>query len=61
MTHIFQTPNGYFNPVEQANRDELNLLLSFYKPIFIALQETNLGKLHSINYSNYFFYSTPGT
>jgi len=44
----------------QANRDELYLLLSFYKPTVIALQETMLSKHHNINYSNYFFYSTTG-
>jgi len=40
---------------------ETNLIffLSFYKPIVNALQETNLGKHHNINCSNYFFYSTP--
>jgi len=45
----------------QADRDELNLLLSFYKLTVIALQETNHSKHHNINYSNYFFYSTPST
>jgi len=44
----------------QANRDELNLLLSFHNPTVIALQETKLSKHHNINYSTYFFYSTPG-
>ena len=33
--------------------DKLNLLLSFYKPTVIALQETKLSKHHNINYSNY--------
>jgi len=45
----------------QANREELSLLLSSVKPTIIALQETNIGKSHNINFRNYHFYNTPGT
>ena len=45
----------------QANREELTLLLSSVKPTIVALQETNIGKSHNINFRNYHFYNTPGT
>ena len=45
----------------QANREELTLLLSSVKPTIVALQETNIGKSHNINFRNYNFYNTPGT
>ena len=44
----------------QANREDLSLLLSSIKPTIVALQETNIGKNHSINFQNYSFYNTPG-
>jgi len=45
----------------QANRDELNLLLSSFDPAVVALQETNIGKSHNITYQNYNFYNCPGS
>ena len=44
-----------------ANREDLILLLSSVKPTIVALQETNIGKNHNINFRNYSFYNTPGT
>ena len=40
----------------QANREDLTLLLSSLKPTIVALQETNIGKNHNINFRNYSFY-----
>ena len=45
----------------QANREELSLLLSAFDPACVALQETNIGKNHTVNYQNYHFYNTPGS
>ena len=45
----------------QANREELNLLISSLNPSVIALQETNIGKHHNINFSNYFVYNCFGS
>ena len=45
----------------QANREDLTLLLSSLKPTIVALQETNIGKNHNINFRNYSFYNCPGT
>jgi len=45
----------------QANREDLTLLLSSVKPTVVALQETNIGKHHNINFRNYSFYNCPGT
>ena len=44
----------------QSNREDLSLLLSSMKPTIVALQETNIGKNHNINFQNYIFYNTPG-
>ena len=45
----------------QANREELSLLISSFNPEIIALQETNVGINHNINYQNYSFYNCPGS
>jgi len=45
----------------QANREDLTLLLSSVKPTVVALQETNIGNNHNINFRNYSFYNCPGT
>ena len=45
----------------QANRDELSLLISSFNPEVVALQETNIGINHNINYQNYSFYNCPGS
>jgi len=45
----------------QANREELSLLISSFNPEVLALQETNLGINHNINYQNYSFYNCPGS
>ena len=45
----------------QANREDLTLLLSSVKPTIVALQETNIGKNHNINFRDYSFYNCPGT
>ena len=41
----------------QANREELSLLISSFNPEIIALQETNIGINHNINYQNYSLYN----
>ena len=45
----------------QANREEINLLISSLNPSVIALQETNIGKHHNINFSNHFIYNCFGS
>jgi len=44
----------------QANREELNLLISSFNPALAALQETKIGPNHNINYQNYSFHNCPG-
>ena len=34
----------------QSNREDRSLLLSSMKPTIVALQETNIGKNHNINF-----------
>ena len=44
----------------QANREELNILLSNFNPILASLQETFLKPDKTTTFKNYSFYNLPG-
>ena len=44
----------------QANREELNILLSDFNPTIVTLQETFLNATKTTVFKNYSFYSRPG-
>jgi len=44
----------------QANREELNILLSDFNPTIVSLEETFLNAIKATVFKNYSFYSRPG-
>jgi len=44
----------------QANREELNTLLSNFNPILVCLQDTFLNPNENTDFKNYSFYNHPG-